>query len=96
VEAARWYKAIMERRWRIRKGLPEDSYKEISLEDLVLNTKPVLENLCIFLNIGWDESVLGTDLSNSNMGRWRKDFNKSQKEEIVREVEELTRELGYE
>ena len=38
----------------------------------------VLEAICAFWEVEWDDSLLAADLSRSHSGRWKKDFTKEQ------------------
>ena len=95
VQAAKFYQDIMERWWMVRQNVPQHSFKEISLEDLVANPKPVLENICAFWGIEWSEALLTTDLSRSNSGRWRRDLTGQQQEQICAILVEQLARLGY-
>ena len=96
VQAASFYKDIMERWFAVHRLVPPDSFKEISLEDLVANPKAVLKSICDFWAIEWHEALLTTDLSHSNSGRWKKDFTIQQQKQISAILEKVLFELGYE
>lgn len=74
VAAARFYVAIMRQWEKIRQSLPDDSYLEITLDDLVGDPEVVARQICAFWDLPWDEAVMEIDLSRSNAGRWKKDI----------------------
>ncbi len=77
-QAAQWYKAIINRWFHVRERLEPSSFLEIALEDLVRDPRGVLEAICAFWEVEWDDSLLAEDLSRSHSGRWKKDFTKEQ------------------
>jgi hypothetical protein len=95
IQGAVFFKNIMARWWEIRETLPADSYREISLEALVSDPKTVLQDVCRFWGIAWDDALLQTDLSRSHSGRWRKELNDVQKQEVNTLLSECIETMGY-
>ena len=94
-QAALFYNGIMERWWDIRKHLPKTSYMEISLENLVQTPEALTKEICRFWNIPWHESLLKTDLSRSHSGRWKKDLNPKDQDNIQTILSDTIGNLGY-
>ena len=95
VQGAVFFKNIIARWWEIRKTLPAGSYREISLESLVSDPRAVLQNICRFWGIAWDDALLKTDLSRSHSGRWKKELNNLQKQEVNALLSECIEPMGY-
>lgn len=95
VQAAIYYKDIIEYWWNIRKNLPLESYYEISLESLVSNKEKVLRELCLFMKIEWSDTLMATDLSRSHSGRWEKKLTFEQQREVNSILHNHISKLGY-
>lgn len=96
LQAANWYKGIMEQ-WQAVKGvIPCNSYKEISLEDLVADPKNILKGVCEIWDMEWDDSLLETDLTHSHSGRWKKDLTPGQQKQVSDILGDQLDILGYE
>jgi len=94
-EAVPIIKGSLEKWERDRKELPKDSYIEVSLEELVGNTKETLEKICEFLGLEFDATMLNMDLSKSHSGRWKKDLSKEEVELVERELGWFLKSHGY-
>jgi hypothetical protein len=94
-EATSFYKEIINSWWDTRDRLSDDSYLEISLENLVSNPKTVLQQICNFWDIEWHNSLLETDLNHSHTGRWKIDLTEKQQEYVNSELQMELRKLGY-
>ena len=55
--AERWVRRIGQAR-RQSKKLPDAAYKEIRYEQLILDTEPVLREVCEFFELDWDDAIL--------------------------------------
>lgn len=93
--AALWYKGIMQRWCTVRESLPSGSFLEVSLENLVSNPRPMLEGICAFWGIRWNDVLLETDLRHAHSRRWKVDFTSSEQADVTRIVESQLRALGY-
>ena len=78
-----------------KKELPEDSYIEISLEELVSNTKETLQRICDFIGVQFDARMLNMDLSKSHSGRWKKDLSEEEVKLVECELGWFMRAKGY-
>jgi hypothetical protein len=95
-DSAQVLKNIMDR-WEIVKiRVPRESYLEISLEQLVLEPEMVLKEVCSFWKIPFESTLLKTDLSRSNMGRWKKQFNSKEQAEVEFILKDNLEKFGYE
>jgi hypothetical protein len=54
-QAAYWRKNVLAAR---RAGLRHSDYMEVRYEDLILNTRMVLERICAFVGLSFEESML--------------------------------------
>jgi hypothetical protein len=77
--AVKYYIELIERWLVIKKNLSKKSYVEIKLEDLCNNREKILEDLCERLNLKVEKKMLHYDLSKSNSGRWKTEFNNHEK-----------------
>jgi hypothetical protein len=82
IDAARQYMGVHEEWKAVRAQLPEESFFEVSLEDLVAQPRDILRDLCAFLELEWAESLLTADISRSHSGRWRADVPADRHDEL--------------
>jgi hypothetical protein len=94
IQAAHFYKGIMDA-WRIvRARLPGHSFREVSLESLVSRPQDVVSELCDFWELPWDEALMQTSLDRSNSGRWKKELDAPIAKEIEILLADELREFG--
>jgi len=94
-QSALIYKDLIKKWADIKKRISKDSYIEISLEELVSDSKVTLGKICKFYEIDFQDALLSVKLNKSNSNRWKKDFSK---EEQLRINELLSNEIkayGY-
>ncbi len=94
--AAKIYRDLFDSWQKVKKKVPDGSYTEVSLEQLSEDPEKILKTVCDFWGIPWSASLLGKDLSRSNSGRWKKQFNKEEVQSISAVLEEPLLRLGYE
>lgn len=94
-KAARWHRDIMLKWFSVRKTLPQGSYLEIRLEDLVSIPSKVIKKICAFSNLEFEDHMLNIDLSQANSGRWEKEFTKQDKKELELNLADIIDALGY-
>lgn len=95
LEAARQYMAIHEEWKAVRTHLPEGSFLEVSLEDLVARPREILGEVCTLFALGWDDALLNVDLGRSNSGRWRSDIPSHIHRELERVLRGALDDHGY-
>lgn len=95
VKAAIFLNSILTQWINIRDKLPPESYLEISLEDLVADSKHYLTNICNFYALDWNEQLLSVDLSNSHSGRWKKDLPDKIIPQLTEILDPIMKEYGY-
>jgi len=78
-QSARVLKDLTIRWENIKKNIPDNTFIEITLEELVSFPEKTLRAVCDFYCIEWDSALLSLDLSHSNQGRWKKQFNSEEK-----------------
>lgn len=86
---------LIQQWWCIRDGLPEGSYLEISLQQLTKYPRETLELVCQFWSLDFDEAMLQVDLSRSNSGRWRHQFDDVQARSVAQLVAPIIEAYGY-
>jgi hypothetical protein len=96
IQAARWYRDMMQHWFEVRSGLPTHSYHELSLESLVASPREILTSICEFAGITFDEAMLEIDLSHSHTGRWKRECSDEEKIKIQVILGDVIGELGYE
>jgi hypothetical protein len=96
LQAARHYLGIHEEWKAVRAELPEDSFVEVSLEDLVARPEEVVRGICAFLELEWAGSLMSVDLSRSHSGRWRSDVPAEAHERLQRVLQPALDDYGYE
>ncbi len=89
------YRDIINQWHKIKKKIPTNSYIEISLEELVSNKKQTIQKICDFWQLPWSNILLEIDLSRSNSGRWKKDFNDNEQMQVQEILKNVTADLGY-
>ncbi len=94
-QGALWYRAMMNHWFAVRSDLPAGSYYETSLEDLVAAPETVLREVCKFAEISFDEAMLRVDLSQSNSGRWKREYTGEEKTKVHQILGHIIAELGY-
>lgn len=91
-----YYKDIVERWFLIKEQLPEGSYKEIKLEELVKSPKSVMKEVCEFIGLPYESELIKIDLNKSHSGRWKKEFSKEDQKKINEILGDIVTKLGYE
>lgn len=85
------------RKWQqVKKRVSNDSYLEVSLEQLSAEPDEALHSICDFWGIPWHASLLSKDLSKSNTGRWKTQFSDNISTRICKLLEEPIASFGYE
>lgn len=95
-QCATIYKNIIDRWAVIKSKVPQDRILEISLEELVEKPEEVLKEVTAFWDMPWEEVLLSTDLSHANSGRWKKQLNNQQQQEVNSILGDCLNRLGYE
>lgn len=94
-QAARWYADILSHWWEIRQELRQDLVLEISLEELVSQTRDTVERICTFVELTFDESMLAVSLDRAHRGRWQRDLAVREQEVVQGILDPYLRRLGY-
>ena len=95
VESAKIYAELMNRWNQIKKQVDQQSFMEISLEELIANPEQVTKLICEFWGIVWDANMINIDLSHANSGRWKLQFNREEQLNINLILEKFIIDLGY-
>jgi hypothetical protein len=93
-QAARWYRDLMSHWFTVRADLPQGSYYEFNLDRLVMETEPVVKEICEFTGVSFHPAMLQIDLSKSNRGRWEQDFTPAEQSIVQHILGDLIEELG--
>ena len=94
-QATLWYQSIMNRWFSIRKEISLNSYLEVKLEDLVGDTRTVLNKVCEFIDLPFEENLLRVDLGMSNTGRWKKEFSEADRIYVDNQLKDILDLLDY-
>jgi len=81
-EAAVWYKAMIKHWLSIRNDLPSRSCHQLKFEDLIKYPAARIKELCEFIGLPFEDSLLDIDLSRAHIGRWKSEFSEDEKKEI--------------
>lgn len=95
-EAAYIYQDLMDQWFRVRTLVPENSYMEVSLENLVSNPPEALKDVCNFIGVDFEERMLEVSLEKSNSGKWKSEIPKSDRAAIDRIISETLQIYNYE
>ena len=96
VESARFYRNLMDRWQHVKQQVPEDFFMEISLEELVQHKENMLQEICAFWSLEWDDKLMELELNKAHRGRWEKDIPANQLEEVLEILTPYLEMLGYE
>jgi hypothetical protein len=94
-ETAAWLSQIMQRWFEMRKTLPEGSFLEVRLEDLVADPRGTLTKMCAFIGLEFEEAMLAQDLSRSHAGRWKTEISAQDARRIQPVLAPILDEYGY-
>ncbi len=84
------------RQWNsAKKELPAGSFVEVKFEQVIEERESELKKLCEFLDISFAEAFDRVDLSEHNIGRWKKNLDTNTAEKIFSDHKEIFEELGY-
>lgn len=95
LQAARQYMGIHDEWMAVRGHLPQGSFFQLSLEELVERPQEVLREICAFLELEWSESLLSVDLTRANSGRWRRDVPPEMHPELENVLKPALTDYGY-
>lgn len=82
IQAAQWYKDVINRINVIKKEIPRNSVITVDLYDLIDNTEKTIKSICAFMETSFSDKMLYIDLSRSHRNRWKKDFSEDELEKI--------------
>jgi hypothetical protein len=94
-QATKYYKAIINQWFEIKKELSTSRFLEIKLEDLVKEPKNTLEKICLITNLSYEESLLKVDLTKSHTGRWKSEFTENEQKFLNDELSDIFVKLNY-
>jgi len=93
--AARFWRAYLEKGRAIGRQLPESAYMEIRLEQLVAEPEQTLRSMCKFIGEPFDPQMLDVPLSSGKLRRWPSLFTEKDKDDFKYEAGDLLVALGY-
>jgi len=67
LDAKQWYENMIEYWNKVKKDLPKDFYYEVDFKDLVLSPRKTLSDLCNFVEIPFEESLLNIKFDTSKV-----------------------------
>jgi len=95
IQAAQFYREIMQEWWRIRSLIPRNTYMEVKLEELTAKPEETFKDILNFIPLPFDNKVLNEDLSKSNHGRWKRDIPKESISNIKKILKSCLNKQGY-
>lgn len=90
-----WYTQVMQRWNTVRAIIPDSSYVEIRMEDVVGETEKTVRNICNFIELSFHKNLLTLPLDKSHTGRWRDEFQQNERKLIEQELSELIEQYHY-
>ena len=91
-----YWRELLQYAFKTASSLSQNSHLKLKLEDLVDDPKTQLEKICDFVGEKFDEKMIALNLSQHNIGRWRKTFTKEDVTDFKKEAGDLLVEMGYE
>ncbi|GAH66363.1 unnamed protein product, partial [marine sediment metagenome] len=82
IQAAQWYKGVINRIDLVKKEMPRDSVITVDLYDLIDNKEKTIKDVCKFMETSFSDKMLDIDLSRSHRDRWRKEFSKDELKKV--------------
>lgn len=95
IQAAQTYNSLLNHWENIKRKIPQNSFFEISLEDLVNDPERILGSICDFWGIDLHPDMLKVSLKKSNAQRWKKDFSETIAEKVEKIVYSHLKNYGY-
>lgn len=78
IQAAQWYKGVINRIDLVKKEMPRDSVITVDLYDLIDNKEKTIKDVCKFMETSFSDKMLDIDLSRSHRDRWKKEFSEDE------------------
>jgi hypothetical protein len=94
--ALEFYSEVMRRWLSIRDTIDPSRFMEIRLEDLCHDPESVLVKISEWAQIPFDDALLSVDLTQSNSGRWRREFGDESQQLLARELKPFIDQFNYE
>ena len=79
----------------LKKELPKDLFLEVKFEELITNSEKVLREICSFIGVEYNSSLLELDLSKHNIDRWKKNLSRKDVDRITEEYQTIFSEWKY-
>lgn len=94
-ECLQWLSGIL-KRWHAQKALLKPSaYVEIRMEDLISSPREVLSRLSEFSGFELEDDMLEVDLQHHNIGRYKTDLSRQERDAVELHLEAHMREFTY-
>ena len=90
-----WYLEVMNNWFEQRSKIPNDFFQEIRFEDLVMDTSKTLESFGAFAGLNVQDSMLKTELSKNNIGRYKTQFTSTEIDLLNTSLKEMLTEYRY-
>lgn len=95
LKSARILRSLLNRWEEVKGRLPQESYHEASLYDIVREPRSKIREVSDFWGVPWDESLMTTRLDRANEGRWKTQFSDVESEGVYQILEQHLRRYGY-
>lgn len=94
-QCIKYYSSLMDKILDLKKKINNDSILEIRLEDMIQFPEERLREILQFICLDFTTDLMNNDLSHSNSGRWREEFNGFQKEKVNAQLKKYIEYFDY-
>lgn len=95
-DAIIFYKSIISRWFMVEKQIDSKRFLIVKLEDLSRNPEKVIQEMCAFARLDFQQEMTAINLTKTNSGRWKQELSATQRETLNRALEPVIKRLGYE
>lgn len=95
IQAAYVYRSLLHQWFEVKKSLPNNSFLEYRLEDLVQAPELTIRTICSFIGCEYKPQMLEIDLGHSHSDRWKREFSNHERQKIQEILGDIIVELGY-
>jgi len=94
-EAIDFYRNVIDEIIKAKQIIDNSALLELSLEDLVKNPRQKITDICNFIGLPQEESLLSMKLNRSHSGRWQKEFTQDEQGLLTKRLGDILKMLNY-
>ncbi len=94
-QVVEWYRSIMKKWFAIYDKVETNRVLEVRLEDLIEDPRNMVNRMCQFSGISFEEAMLEVKLNKSNAGRYKKELSGVQIEYLETELVDVLNRYNY-